>query len=294
MVPENIFIAAAPPIPGFHAAPVLETKNIGTCDLYILIDADRVDMILKERRTSKLLALETIPFPFTGKTGWRQVLEQISSTSRILRGFEFSKVKVAIGSEKFTLVPDALFKPGDEKIYLEKNFALSSDDIIRTRHIPGYHLYSLFCIDPELDKELSHLFQDPEILHHSQTFLSGINVLPKSASEKNIFLNINPKRIDIVVSENKKLILLNSFSWKTNEDILYYVLFVCEQLSLNPESVNLNISGEAEADGQLYNLLYTYIRRISFCSKPAGMQLEYSGTNNFHRHALVYYLTLCE
>jgi hypothetical protein len=41
---------------------------------------------------------------------------------------------------------------------------------------------------------------------------------------------------EIIVIQNQKLLLFNSFDYQTPEDFIYYVLFTAEQLSLNPKT----------------------------------------------------------
>ena len=95
--------------------------------------------------------------------------------------------------------------------------------------------------------------------------------------------------------ENKKLLLINSFSWQTNEDILYYTLFVCEQLELNPEKFTLTITGEIEKGSVLYQLLSNYVLDINIPLNPSSFSPTLTiGDSPFHHHVILYNLALCE
>ena len=292
---ENIFIAHPGDTPIFFADASLEAKTAGTCDLFLLLEQTVIQLALKERRTGKLLAFEVLPIKDKKKTGWKNLLENTTTYSRILRNFEFLKVTAGIVSPEFTLIPEALFKQGDENIYFGKNFPLSKDKVIHVQHIPEFHLYTVFGIESELDKELNHLFQDPRLWHYSKAFLYGISMNANADDGKQLWLHIQLNKIDIIVSENKKLLLINSFSWQTNEDILYYTLFVCEQLELNPEKFSLTITGEIEKGSVLYQLLSNYVLDINIPLNPSSFSPTLTiGDSPFHHHVILYNLALCE
>lgn len=293
--PENIFITRTSDTPLFFADPSLEANKAGTCDLFILVEKPAIQLALKERRSGNLLAFEVLPVADKKQSGWKEILENTSAHSKLLRSYEFIKVTAGIISPEFTLVPEALFKPGDENIYFRKNFSSSVETIIRAQHVPSFHLYTIFGIENELEKELNHLFQDPQLWHYSQAFLTGIGMKMKADAGKQLWLNIRPEKIDIVVSENKKLLLMNSYSWQTNEDVLYFTLFVCEQLELNPEKFPMSVTGDIEMGSALYQLLNNYVRNISIPEKPSSLSFALAADDlPFHHYAMLYNLALCE
>ena len=293
--PENIFVTRTSETPLFFADPSLEAKTAGVCDLFMLLEQKAVQIALKERRTGNLLAFEKIPAADKKQNSWKDFLEEITSHSRLLRNYEFLKVTAGIMSPEFTFVPEALFKPGDENIYFAKNFPSALNKNIRAQHVSAHHLYTVFGIENELENELNHLFQDPQFWHYSQALLAGMGMKMKTDSGKQLWLNIRADKIDIVVSENKKLLLMNSFSWQTNEDVLYHTLFVCEQLDLNPEIFPMTVTGDIEAGSVLYKLLFKYIRNVNIPEKPSSLSFAFATDGlPFHHYAMLYNLALCE
>ncbi|MBL4577246.1 MAG: DUF3822 family protein, partial [Flavobacteriales bacterium] len=57
--------------------------------------------------------------------------------------------------------------------------------------------------------------------------------------------------------------------------LAYYTLFVCEQLKLNPESVEMILLGERGKDSQEYRILYSYIRNLRFINRNPGFTYSY-------------------
>ena len=293
--PENIFITRTSDTPLFFVSPTLEKKTAGNCDLFMLADKPGIQLALKERRSGNILGFEVIPTTDKKQSDWKELLENTSAHSKLLRNFEFLKVTIGIMSSEFTLVPEALYKPGDENIYFKKNYSTLLNTNVKAQHISPLHLYTIFGIENDLEKELNHLFQDPQLWHYSQALLSGIGMIMKADAGKLLWLNIRSNKIDIVVSENKKLLLLNSFSFQTNEDILYYTLFVCEQLELNPEKISMTVTGDIEDHSILYQLLNQYIRNISIPEEPTLGSFSFTENDlPFHHYAMLYNLATCE
>ena len=50
--------------------------------------------------------------------------------------------------------------------------------------------------------------------------------------------------MDILVCNEKGLQLFNTFKLSIGEDFIYYTLFVCEQLELNPDKIDCCLLGE--------------------------------------------------
>lgn len=290
---QNIFVTRSTEKNHFFADESLENKTAGTCDLFLLIEKSALQMALKERRSGSLLAFEFFPAK-DKKDNWKYLLEEVSAQGKILRNYEFQKVTAGIMSPEFTLVPEALFKPGDEEIYFKKNFPASVNISVKAQQVPAFHLYTIFGLEKDLEKELNHLFQDPLILHYSQALLSGISANLKQETGKQIWLNVREHKIDLVVSENKKLILLNSFSWQTHEDILYYTLFACEQLEMNPDKLQMTVTGDIESESSLHKFLLNYLRDIKIPVQPSSISFLIDVDMPFHYYTILYYLSMCE
>jgi len=65
------------------------------------------------------------------------------------------------------------------------------------------------------------------------------------------------------VVQNQKLLLFNSFEYKTPEDFIYYILFTAEQLQLNPENFQLELLGTIQEEDAYYKIAFQYIRNVS-------------------------------
>lgn len=295
---ENIFRSRSAPDNAsiFIVDESLETQTAGRCDLLVSIEPGGVQVALKERKENCFLALECFPSdPKQNDTQWTELLEKVSSKSKLLRQYEFAKVIVNVHSPVYTFVPDGLFRKGDEQGYLQFNYTLHRDVTVYALPVQFFQLYSICAIPTPLITELNHLFEDPEIVHHSKSLLESLSMFSRNHGERQMFLNFYGNSMDAIVTEGKKLILLNSFSCAGIEDSLYYVLFLCEQLDMNPEILEVRLAGDIEKESALYKLLFRYVRNLSFSDRPGPAEYSYAfrevPSQFFHP---LFSLSLCE
>jgi len=69
--------------------------------------------------------------------------------------------------------------------------------------------------------------------------------------EKQVYAHFDRDRFELVIVQNQKLLLFNSFEYKTREDFIYYLLFAAEQLSLNPEFFKLHLLGDISEESEM-------------------------------------------
>jgi hypothetical protein len=89
-----------------------------------------------------------------------------------------------------------------------------------------------------------------------------------------------------VYLKNGKLNLFNTFNFDSKEDFMYYVLYSIEQLNLNADSVDFKLLGDIKKGNELYDLIYTYVRNVSFGNNSSTIKISdaYAKTIQNHNH----------
>jgi hypothetical protein len=271
----------------------LELNSGIQCDLLTGISDSECTFVLLDRKQNKFLALEVFKNPGVHGKSTAAWLTTIPEKSAILKNFRFKSISVEIINEQNTLVPSALFRKEDATKYF--NFNFNKDWLVFTEAIPAFDAVNVFGVPQLLKETLNHLFDRYELHHHTTAWLEGIHLSFKKSPEKHLLVNIRNTHIDIAVTENKKLIFVNTFYYKSIDDLIYYVLSVCDCLQINPESVLTYLSGDVEKESAVYTILYKYIRNISF-AKPSEI-LSFSYVFNDippHFYFNLFNLGLCE
>jgi hypothetical protein len=81
---------------------------------------------------------------------------------------------------------------------------------------------------------------------------------------RQVFVNIWGSFFDIIVIQGRKLLYYNSFKKQAVEDIVYFVLFVLEQLGFIPTEEVVTFMGDITTESEDYKLLYQFIDRLNF------------------------------
>jgi len=200
---------------------------------------------------------------------------KVSNFGKVDITSSFKSVTCAIAHNKFTLIPSALFDEENKESLLGFNHEVKTDEEIFSNTLHNLEAKNLFTVSKSLVAEIRKQFPNANFIHSSTSFMEGLLVQHKNNSGKKVFANFYSNYFEIVILDGKELLFSNAFSYKTPEDIAYYILFVYEQLNLNPEMIELVLSGEIEKTAKEHSLLYTYIRNVKFASRPDGFKYSY-------------------
>lgn len=288
-MPESLFQTS--PEPSLVIDPSLESQTSGTCSLMMVAGKHFVQLALVERKSLKVVAIEKVRIHFSPD---RQYLEKLKSISQLIKRFSFSGVKFVLTESNYTFIPESLYKAGDEYKFYRMNFHADLSSVVQAVLIPKFGTYCLFGIAPQFLNALQEVFPDGKVCHFSEVLLNNRFLNIRNDSGRVMHLNVRENALDITVTEGKKLILMNSFEWQTIEDVLYYSLFVSEQLGVNPDQHKLVIAGNVAKASALYKLLENYFSSIAFDELP-GLKLGYGMEDvPFNQNPVIYGLSLCE
>jgi len=176
----------------------------------------------------------------------------------------YDEIMVIHNNNLSTFVPAALFDENFMGSYLQYNTKVFETDFFTYDQISNYQMNSVYIPYVNINNFLIDTIGSFDYKHANSILIEKILDASKNNDEKKMIVNFNKGHFEIIVVQNQKLLLFNSFEYETPEDFLYYLLFTAEQLSLNPESFQLELLGNIEKNDLFYNIAYKYIRNISF------------------------------
>jgi hypothetical protein len=187
----------------------------------------------------------------------------------------FHTVSGFLGTSRFTLIPDALFDEGLKERYL--GFVQDQDpgENIGADRIEALNLYTVYGIPSHTAKEVQTFFPKATLNHISGVLIRSLWLKIKNRSGAKVFLNMREDQFDLLVFEDNQLKYCNSFHFRTPEDIGYFVIFVFEQLGLNPEEIAVELLGNIDRFSPVYDLLLRYIRNLGWASRNEGHGYSY-------------------
>ncbi len=187
----------------------------------------------------------------------------------------FKSIRVLVENMPATLVPGPLLDEEQLHTYLDFNITLKKDDHLQADKLNNMGGSCIFAMHRELHQALNSYFIRPQIFHHTSSLIEGLLIRFKNMNLDNkIFVNVRQNFQDIIIFRDGKLRFFNTFEYLTQEDFLYFLLFVSDKFDLNPEQFELILSGRITERSEIYNFLYKYIRNISFLGDSTGINLS--------------------
>lgn len=173
---------------------------------------------------------------------------------------KYDEIVVLHSNNLSTFVPTALFDEEYMGSYLQYNTKVFETDFFVFDAIEKYEMNNVYIPYVNMNNFFIDQFGSFNYKHSNSILVSKLLDLSKNNEERKMFVHLSESHFEIVVVQNQKLHLFNSFDYKTPEDFIYYLLFTAEQLQLNPENFKLELLGAITEDNAFYKMAYKYIR----------------------------------
>jgi hypothetical protein len=134
-----------------------------------------------------------------------------------------------------------------------------------------------------LKAKLDPMFANISYHHFSSGLIDNLLTQNKNQVKKQLYVHVQSSHFETILIEGKKLIFYNTFNHHSAEDLIYYLLFVCEQLQLNPENIETILLGEIERNSAIYEIAQKYIRNLKFGERPEIADYSYQ-LQTFPKH----------
>jgi hypothetical protein len=183
---------------------------------------------------------------------------------------DFHAVKVAFSNSLTTLVPNAVFSSKETVTYLEKSFRIPYNHYLLTNELLPLRCQNIYATPIPIYNLLQDAYNQVEYFHVATLLLSVWQEQAVNFQKKTVFVNVYTNYFQVGVFEREKLFLFNTYEYKASKDFLYFVLLVFDQLKLDPEQVPLFLSGDIMQQSEICNLLYRYIKTVTFLKRTTA------------------------
>jgi Protein of unknown function (DUF3822) len=183
---------------------------------------------------------------------------------------EFAEVKLIHTSLLYTVVPSVLFDETKASEYLKFNTKILSTDFVSYDEVENQDLVVVYLPFVNANNFIFDKFGSFSYFHSITLLLSHFLKIEKFAKEPKVYIHVQKDFFDCIVVNGHQLMLCNSYSYKTPEDFIYFILFCFEQLKLNPNEIKTVLCGAVQRDSELFEIIYTYVRNVSFYEIDLG------------------------
>lgn len=175
----------------------------------------------------------------------------------------YDEITVIHNNTLSTFVPTALFDENYLGSYLQYNTKVFETDFFAYDTLSNYEMHTVYIPYVNINNFFIDQFGSFDYKHANSILVTKVLEASKNNDTKKMVVHFNSGHFEIIVVQNRQLLLFNSFDYTSPEDFLYYILFTAEQLSLNPENFPLEIMGTITETSEYYQIAYNYIRNIS-------------------------------
>jgi len=200
----------------------------------------------------------------------------------------YDEVMVIHTNNLSTFVPTALFDENYLGSYLQYTTKVFETDFFTFDQISNYEMNAVYIPYVNINNFLIDNVGSFDYKHANSILVEKILDNSRNNDDKKMIVNFNPEYFEIIVVQNQKLLLFNSFEYNTPEDFIYYILFTAEQLSLNPESFPLELLGTISENDPFYAIAYKYIRHISFLDVTTLQEKNNFTTAQNQKHYILF------
>ena len=181
----------------------------------------------------------------------------------------FRHTCIIVNSLNYTLIPHVLYDPSQKETYLQFVHSQAESYKFYDHFLNSAEAWVVFSVHKSIVEIIEQYFDSARILHHAGAMIETILPRYRHSEFRNpVFVNVRDGSFDIIVLKEGKLYYCNSFDWKANEDLVYFLIFVLDQLDLNPENVPVLLSGSIDPASPLFELLQRYIRHVDLIKNP--------------------------
>ncbi|MBU3823099.1 DUF3822 family protein [Flavobacteriaceae bacterium XHP0103] len=256
-------------------------------ELSIQISLSGLSFCILQRDSKTITFLKT--YWFEKKLNPFEVLDKLKHVFNSENELQstFSNVIVIHSNELSTLVPKALFNEDALADYLKFNSKILRSDFITFDTIEANDSVNVYVPYVNINNFIYELFGAFTYKHVSTVLIEQLLLTEKNAERTKMYVNVSKGHFEMVVIDKSSLLLYNTFEFNSDEDFIYYILFVSEQLGLNPETLQLVFLGDIQHGDSLYNITYKYIRHIDFGNRNDLYNFVEKPENNYSNYTLL-------
>lgn len=243
----------------------LDYNNLEENQLSIQLSLDGFSFCIYNKITEQIGVLGIYKFEYPNITPYKhlELVKELYEQEPLLNN-KYHQVKITHYNNLVTQVPKPFFNKNHLNLYLQYTVKVLENDFITFDEVENTEIVNVYIPFVNINNFFIDIYGAFDYKHAATVFLESTIPLAKNSKNDSCFVNVHGHHFEIVVIKNQKFELYNHFSFSTEEDFIYYILFTAEQLQLNTEIFELVLMGDIEKESALFSILFKYIRNVKF------------------------------
>ncbi|WP_460638448.1 DUF3822 family protein [Larkinella harenae] len=205
-------------------------------------------------------------------------LRTIYQNHPLLQSTYWKKIQVSVNSSSFTLIPSSLFRKEYATQYLQ---LMRGNPLSLSEHALAYahkkeDFHSVFNVDNSLTDWLAATYplQQITLVHQSSTLIQATSLTDSVLdSSQKLSLNFEDESVTVIFRKGGQFQFCNRFSYKNATDLVYYILYVINELKTQPKELQVVLFGEITPFAEIYSALEQFLPNLRFGPTPPALQL---------------------
>jgi len=245
-----------------------------TYQLSILLKPSGLTYTIVDTVRRKCVAIKNVNFEdLKGTNDYHNRIKDLlikdSFLAKNYKGIDF-----VFSSRKSTLVPMEFFNKKMLRDYFTTAHDLDEYEEIHFNKLEKVNAVNIFTIPSDITTLMVNQFPELKFYHQATTFID--NSIAKSETNGHIIgLMVYSSYFDIAVCKDGKLFLYNNLDYANENDFVYHVVNIYQQLNIPDGQTNMYLSGDIDKDSRKFKLLNRYVRNIWFSKLPDNLNLKY-------------------
>ena len=177
---------------------------------------------------------------------------------------------VAYDVPEVQMIPVSYYKYDDAKLHLDALYGGGDNLVVISEHLPEKRMYVVYKVSAQLHDSLNRRLPSGKFWHLNSVLLKN-----QSLNSGDI-INVDFKTdcYSVIVFKEGRLQLTQTFPYTVPEDVLYYLLKICQEFTLSQQKVKIVLSALIEKDSAIYRELFQYFIELEFETLPDSIKVD--------------------
>jgi hypothetical protein len=185
----------------------------------------------------------------------------------------YKSVDMIYVTRKSVIVPNPMFDKTKLKDLVGANFAISDKEEIQFNKLKSISACNVFVIPSYITTLMVNTFPEINFYHEATPLIE--NLIKNCSEELTLSANFYYDFMDIVVTENGKVQLYNTFAYQSPTDALFAISSVADKLKLGKKT-KIVLSGYIDKDSDVYKLIYKYNANVVFAQLNPNISFPFT------------------
>ncbi len=198
----------------------------------------------------------------------------------------FNETKVSYYYPEALLSPSHISNFENAEAMLDSLYGPSFNQVINSENIGEWQINNSYAIPEKIHQFLCNKYRQGKFFHEYSVVLRKL--LTETGHTDSLIIDFIPDQFAVYVIQNGQFKFAQKQDYKNAEDLIYFLVKLCDQFSIDRQKIKLLISGLIDKDSGIFNSLQQYFIDIEF----RKMRREIKMDENIHNEPAHYFVSL--